>query len=102
MALGRGRPALRATADPREVSKHLEHACRAHAATDAHRDEDAPGAAALAFDQRMSGEALAADAVGVADRNRAAVDVELVHRDAEGVGAVEHLDRKRLVELPEV
>ena len=36
------------------------------------------GAAALAFDQRVAGQALAADAVRMADGDRAAVDVEPV------------------------
>src|SRR6478672_7791658 len=83
-------------------SEHLEDARSAHAAADAHRDDDLLRAAALAFDQRMAGETLAADAVRMADRDRAAVDIEPVHRDAELVGAVEHLHRERLVELPEV
>ena len=60
------------------------------------------GAAPLAFDQRVAGQALAADAVRVADRDRAAVDVEPVHRDAELVAAVEHLHREGLVQLPQV
>jgi hypothetical protein len=38
----------------------------------------------------------------MADRDRAAVDVEPVHRDARLVGAVENLHRERLVEFPEV
>ena len=59
-------------------------------------------AAALALDQRVAGQALAADAVGMADGDRAAVDVEPVHRDAERVGAIEHLHRERLVQLPQV
>ena len=46
---------------PATASEHLEHAGRAHAAADAHRHHDALGAAALAFDQRVAGEALAAD-----------------------------------------
>ena len=45
--------------------------------------------------------ARAAHAVGVADRDRAAVDVELLHRDAELVAAVEHLHGERLVQLPQ-
>src|SRR5687767_606916 len=83
-------------------SEHFEHAGRAHAATDAHRDAHALGAAALAFDQRMTGEALAAHAIRMADGDRAAVDVELVHRDAELVGAIQHLHRERFIELPQI
>src|SRR6185295_1849343 len=86
----------------RQRSQDFEHAGSAHAAADAHRDDDLLGAAALAFDQRVTGEALAADAVRMADRDRAAIDVEPVHRDAELVGAIEHLHRERLVEFPEI
>src|SRR5664279_4394495 len=91
-----------ATRCARGASKHLEHAGRPHAAADAHRHDDALGAAPLALDQGVAGEALAADAVGMTDRDRAAVDVELVHGDAELVGAIEDLHRERLVELPQV
>src|SRR5678815_1936947 len=83
-------------------SEHLEDAGRAHAATDAHRHHHLLRAATLAFDQRMAGEALAADAVGMADGDRAAIDVEPVDRDPERVGAIQHLHRERLVQLPEV
>ena len=64
--------------------------------------DDVLGAAALALDQGVADHARAAHAVGVADRDRAAVDVERVVRDAELVAAVEHLHRERLVQLPEV
>ena len=46
-------------------------------------------------------QARAAHAVGVADRDRAAVDVEQIVGDAELVLAVEHLDRERLVQFPQ-
>jgi hypothetical protein len=51
---------------------------RTHAATDAHGDDDALGAAALAFDEGVAGQALAGDAVGVAHGDGAAVDVQAV------------------------
>src|SRR5690606_14298811 len=70
--------------------------------TDAHGDHHVLGTAALALDQGMTGEPGAGDAVRVADRNRAAVDVELLHRDAELVTAVHDLRRERLVQLPQV
>src|SRR6185295_6269082 len=73
-------------------SQHLEQPCRAHAAADAHGDDDIFGAAALAFDQRVAGHPRAAHAVGMADRDRPAVDVHPVLRDAELLGAVQHLD----------
>ena len=59
------------------------------------------GPAALAFDEGVAGQAGAAHAVGVADRDGAAVDVEQIVRDAEFVGAVEHLHRERLVQFPQ-
>ncbi len=71
------------------------------AAADAHRHHDVLDAAPLALDQRMAGQARAAHAVGVADRDRAAVDVELVVVDAEPVAAVDHLHGEGLVQLPE-
>ena len=58
-------------------------------------------AAPLALEQRVASEAGARHTVGVADRDRAAVDVQLVHRDAERVGAIEHLDSECLVEFPQ-
>ena len=38
----------------------------------------------------------------MADRNRAAIDIELVHRNAQFVAAINHLHRKRFIELPQV
>src|SRR6266566_4453642 len=70
---GAPRSGIRATR-----SRDFEQAGRAHAAADAHRDDDVLRAAALAFDQRVAGEARARDAVRMADRDRTAVDVELV------------------------
>ena len=64
--------------------------------------DDVPGAAALALDEGVADHAGAAHAVGVADRDRAAVDVELVVRDAELVAAVDHLHGEGLVQLPQV
>src|SRR5262249_12095230 len=61
----------------------LEQPRRAHAAADAHGDDDVLRLAAAAFDQGVAGAACAGHAVGVADRDRAAVDVQLVVGDAE-------------------
>ena len=55
-----------------------------------------------AFDQRVTGHARAAHAVGMADRDRATVDVKPLLRDAEPVAAVKHLTGERFVELPQV
>src|SRR6202040_3777600 len=53
-------------------------------------------------DERVSGEARPADAVRVPERDRAAVDVQALVRNAELVAAVEHLDGERLVQLPQI
>ena len=50
----------------------------AHAAADAHRDDDVLDAAALAFDERVADEPRARHAVGMADRDGAAVDIVFV------------------------
>ena len=76
-------------------SEHVEEPGRAHAAADAHRDDDVPDAAAPSLEQRVPDKPRAAHAVGVADRDRAAVDVEPVRRNAETIAAVEGLARRR-------
>ena len=59
-------------------------------------------AAPLALDERVTGHARARHAVGMADRDRAAVDVHLVGVDAEPVAAVQHLGGERLVQFPQI
>src|SRR5262245_14454313 len=81
--------------------RDLEETGGAHAAADAHGADDVADAAALALDEGVADHPRAAHAVGVADRDGAAVDVEPLHRDAEPVATVDHLHRERLVELPE-
>src|SRR3954468_18523771 len=81
--------------------QHLEQAGRAHAAADAHRDHGIFRLAATALDQRVAGEACARHAVGMADRDRAAIDVDLFRIDAELVAAVQHLHGEGLVQFPE-
>src|SRR5580704_8124817 len=73
-------------------SGDFEQSRRAHAAADAHGHDDIARAAPLAFDQRVTGEAGAAHPIRMPDRDRAAVDVELVVVDAEPIAAVDHLD----------
>src|SRR4051812_33488815 len=82
--------------------QHLEQTRGAHAAADAHGNNGVFRLAAAAFDQRVAGEARTRHAVGVADRNRAAVDIDLVRIDAELVAAIDHLHRKGFVQFPEV
>src|SRR5207237_4323718 len=83
-------------------SGDLEQPCRTHAAADAHRADDVFRAASFALDQRVPDHARAGHAIRMADRDRAAIDVELVVRDAEPVAAVKHLHREGLVQLPEI
>src|SRR5690606_37758428 len=82
-------------------SGHLEQARGALAAADAHGDHHVFDAAAPAPEQRMPDQARAADAVGMSDRDRAAVDVEALVRDAEFVHAIQHLHGEGLVEFPQ-
>src|SRR5271169_1447991 len=75
---------------------------RAHAAADAHGHHAVFRLAPPPFDQEMAGQSRAGHAVGMADRNRTAIDVEFVRIDAELVAAINHLNRIGLVELPEI
>src|SRR5260370_36130112 len=75
---------------------------RAHAATDAHGHHAVFRLAPPALDQEVAGQPGPGHAIGMADRDRAAIDVELVGIDAELVAAIDHLNRIGLVELPEV
>src|SRR4051812_543337 len=79
----------------------LEQSRRAHTAADAHGDDDIFGTAALALDERMASEPRARHPVRMADRDGAAVHVDQLVRNAELVLAIKHLDRERLVQLPQ-
>src|ERR1700685_1559508 len=57
------------------ISHHLEQTRCALAAADAHGDPHERGAAALSLDERMTGQARAAHAIGMSHRDGAAVDV---------------------------
>src|SRR6476660_5792792 len=70
---------------------NLEQASRAHAAADAHRDDDTLDAAGLARDERVPDEPLAGHAVGMSDSDGAAVHVQAVLRNPEPIAAVDHL-----------
>src|SRR3954470_11883213 len=61
-----------------QLLQHLKKPRRAHAAADAHGDDRILRLAAAAFDQSVAGEARARHAVGMAHRDRAAIDVDLV------------------------
>src|ERR1700688_4734795 len=73
-----------------------------HAATHAHRDNGVFRFATAALDQGVAGQARAGHAVGMTDRDRAAIDVELFRIDAKLVAAIDHLHRERLVQFPEI
>src|SRR5947208_1242616 len=87
---------------PDFMSGYFEHPGGAHAAANAHRHHHVLRTAAFALDERMAGEARAAHAVGMAERDRPAVDIQLVIGDADALAAVEHLDGERFVQLPEI
>src|SRR5579871_163799 len=86
----------------RSVSVDLEQSRAALAAADAHGDDAPLGLAAMTFLQDVAGEPRARHAEGMADRDRAAVDVVLGGIDAELVAAVEALAGESFVELPEI
>ena len=77
-------------------SQHLEQARSTHPAADAHRHNDVLRAAPLPLQQRVPHLARSRHPKRVADRDGAAVDVELLGVDAEDVGAAERYDGERL------
>src|SRR5213595_2342996 len=84
------------------LARRLEQPGRAHAAADAHGD-DAPALLPPAqLVEQRPGHARAGHAVGVADRDRAPVRVELLGVDAEAVAAVDDLRGEGLVQLDDV
>src|SRR6266481_1512518 len=83
-------------------SGHFEQTCCAHAATDAHRDNNPFRAAALPLDQCMADEAASGHPKRVADGDRAAVDVHEFGRDAEPIAAIKGLGSERFIELPQI
>src|SRR3954465_8977702 len=66
----------------------FEQARGAHAAADAHGDDGVFGVAPAALDQGVAGQARPGHAIGMTDRDRAAVDVELLRIDAELVAQI--------------
>jgi hypothetical protein len=71
-------------------------------AADAHGHDHELGAPTPAFDERVTDEACAAHTVRMTHRNRAAVDVQTIVRDAEPVAAIEHLAGESLVKFPQI
>src|SRR6266850_2864790 len=94
---------LRVSCSPPSVGLHdFEQPGGTHAAADAHRDDYVSCLAPAALDQRVADEARARHAVGVAQRDGAAVDVQALVWDADAVAAVDHLHGEGLVQLPEI
>src|SRR6202140_634158 len=73
-----------------------------HAAADAHRDDCIFGLATASFDQGVPGEPGSGHSIGMPDRNRSAVDVELFRVDPELVAAIDHLHGEGFVQFPEI
>src|SRR3974390_1577592 len=78
-----GFPLAQPTLRPAACSVDLEQAGAALAAADAHGHHAPLGLAAVAFLQDVAGEPRAGHAAGMADPNRAAIDVVLCGGDAE-------------------
>src|SRR5262245_3181717 len=79
----------------------LEKSRGSHPAADAHRDDDVLDAAPLSFDEGVPDHAGPRHAEGVTDGDGPAVDVEVLHRNAQLVAAVHRLAGESFVELPE-
>src|SRR5258706_4227841 len=86
----------------RYLAVRLEETRRALAAADAHRHHAVARLAAQQLVGEGADHARARHAEGVADRDRAAVHVELRGIDAETIAAVDDLRGERLVQLPHV
>src|ERR1700742_471231 len=83
-------PPARRTLTPQKISRtsrDFEQAGGAHAAADAHGDDDVTHLAPFALDERVPDHARAAHAVGVPDADGAAVHVQAIEGDAELVAA---------------
>src|ERR1700678_239311 len=84
------------------ISNHLEQPGGTLAAADAHGDDHQLGATPPTFDERVSGEARAADPVGMTDRDGTAIDVQPLVRNAQLIAAVKYLTGEGLVQLPQI
>src|SRR6516165_12458461 len=80
----------------------LEEPGAALPAADAHGHHAPLGLPAPAFLQDVAGQASAGHAEGMADRDRAAVDVVFRRIDLEPIAAVQALAGERLVQLPDI
>src|ERR1700730_1981882 len=80
----------------------LEQSGCSHSAANAHRDDGVFGLAPAALDQRVARQPRSGHAIGMTDRDRTAVHVELFRIDAELVAAIDHLHREGFVQFPEI
>src|SRR5215470_1390149 len=95
-----GRRLPRDTRASMRLEAGFEETRGALASADAHRHHPVLRLAAKHLVGNGADHARAGHAEGVADRDRPAVGIELLHGDAEPVAAVDHLRGEGLVELP--
>src|SRR5579864_5869560 len=84
------------------MSGCLEQAGRSLTTANAHGDDAELRVAPRHLIRERANHARTGHAKRMPDRNRAAVHVELLRIDAEAVAAVDHLNGKGFVELPQV
>jgi hypothetical protein len=84
-----------------EVSRDLEEASSTHSTADAHGNDDMTHAKALASEQGMTDQTLAAHAIRMTYGNGTAIDVKPIIGNTEFVATVENLYRKCFVEFPQ-
>src|SRR5438045_3073099 len=80
----------------------LEQPGRAHAAADAHGDDAELCLPPPPLQEKVAGHARSRHSVGMADRNCAAVNVQLLMRNSDAFHAVEDLARESLVQFPQI
>src|SRR5258707_14576328 len=80
----------------------FEQTRRTHAATDAHGHDPVFCLATPALDQEVAGQPRAGHAVGMANRDRTAIDVQFFRVDAELVAPMDYLPRIGLGQPPEI
>src|SRR2546427_1322573 len=81
---------------------NFEQSRGAHAAANTHCNNSILGVAPAALDQGMAGHSRAGHAVRMTDCDRSAIDIQLFRVDPELVAAIDHLHRKRLIQLPQI
>src|SRR5438093_3346663 len=81
---------------------NFEQASSTHATANTHRNNSILGLTPAALDQGMAGHPRSGHAVGMTDCDRSAIDVKLFRVNPELVAAIDHLHRKRLIQLPQI